>query len=214
MRPSSSTCRVEIALVSRRGTSMMRRPIAALAKGTMFAVLTGACVHDSASKQSDTLAAAPEAPAATDSTPPVPAAKDSSLVVPVPTSNNSVSEPLTCTPNTFGSGDTLTLRMRTPHGDYLTVTRTNGTVYFIVYPQWGKPRRRYSLIPSDDFRQIATLRLPSDVRAIVREVGRDTIPETVFTNAGKYLLRMGENLESDYGNPNFTCPLTFAQPSK
>jgi hypothetical protein len=104
--------------------------------------------------------------------------------------------------------------MRTPHGDYLTVTRTNGTVYFIVYPQWGKPRRRYSLIPSDDFRQIATLRLPSDVRAIVREVGRDTIPETVFTNAGKYLLRMGENLESDYGNPNFTCPLTFAQPSK
>lgn len=193
---------------------MMRRPIAALAKGTMFAVLTGACVHDSASKQSDTLSAAPEAPAATDSTPPVPAAKDSSLVVPVPASNDSVSEPLTCTPNTFGPGDTLTLRMRTPHGDYLTVTRTNGTVYFIVYPQWGKPRRRYSLIPSDDFRQIATLRLPSDVRAIVREVGRDTIPETVFTNAGKYLLRMGENLESDYGNPNFTCPLTFAQPSK
>jgi len=99
--------------------------------------------------------------------------------------------------------------MRVPHGDYLTVTPPAGEVHFIIYPQWGIPRRRFSLMPSDDFKRVSTLRLPADVRAIVRVVNRDTILDPVFTKSGKYLLRMGENLEGDYSNTSHTCLLNF-----
>ena len=192
----------------------MRRPIPSIAKAAIIALFSGACSHESTPKQSDTLVAASGAPAARDSKAPSTGARDSSLTPPFQASNDSLSEPLSCAPDTLGAGDTLTLSMKTPHGDYLTVTPPNGPVHFIVYPQFGIPRRRYSLIPSEDFRRVAVLRLPSDIRAIARVRGRDTIPEPVFTDAGKYLLRMGENLESDYGNRNYTCPLVFVQKSK
>jgi hypothetical protein len=104
--------------------------------------------------------------------------------------------------------------MRVPHGDYLTVMPPSGPAYFIIYPQWGNPRRRFSLIPSDDFKRVSSLRLPSDVRAIVRVIDRDTIPEPVFATPGKYILRMGENFEGDYGNVSYTCLLNFKQRSK
>ena len=56
---------------------------------------------------------------------------------------------------------------------------------------------------------LVEIRLPSTVRAVVQEVGRDTIPEPVFKTPGKYLLRMGVNLEGDHSNANVTCPLVF-----
>lgn len=120
--------------------------------------------------------------------------------------------PLTCTPTTFGPGDTLTLRMRVPHGASLTVTRSDRTVYLVVYPPLRNRARSYSLIPSEEFRGIATLRLPADVRAIPYVAGRDTILERVFSEPGKYLVQMGDNLGSDFGDEPSSCNLTFRRP--
>jgi hypothetical protein len=98
--------------------------------------------------------------------------------------------------------------MWAPHGHYLTVTRSDRIAYFIVYPLLGK-KANYSLVPSDDFANLATLRLPSDVRAIPYVYGRDTTLEPVFSRPGKYLLQMGDNLGTDYGSPPPNCKLTF-----
>lgn len=190
----------------------MRRLVATITGGALLAILGGACAQESTQRNADTVVAVSASTLKDSSTPPI-VATESVPVTPLSQNNDSV-PPLNCSPERFGPGDTLTLRMRIPHGDYLTVKPPEGPVYFIVYPQFGNPRRRYSLIPSEDFRRVATLKLPSDVRAIVRVVGRDTVLDPVFTDAGKYLLRMGQNLEGDYSNVSYTCLLTFVQSSK
>lgn len=129
-------------------------------------------------------------------------------VVAIQADESQPSEPFTCTPDTLRPGDTLTFRMRTPHGDYLIVRHPDRTVYFIVYPQLGNPTRKYSLIPSESFKQIRTVRLAADVRATPRVYGRDTILEPVFNAPGKYLIHMGENLESDFNDKSFSCTVT------
>jgi len=104
--------------------------------------------------------------------------------------------------------------MGTPHGDYLSIHSPNRTVYSLIYPQLGKPKRNYSLIPSEEFRGVATLPIPGDVRAIPLVYGRDTILEPVFSDGGKYLIVMGENLASDYENRSSDCTVTFLPRSK
>jgi hypothetical protein len=127
------------------------------------------------------------------------------VTVPVADTDTEPSEPLACTPKSVGAGDTITLRMKSPHGGYLSVTRADGTVYFLVYPQLGDPRRKYSVVPSEAFKQLRTFRLSADIRVPPRVYGRDTIPEQVFASPGRYELRMGENLESDFGPKTFAC---------
>ena len=78
----------------------------------------------------------------------------STTVARLSVADSSAPSALSCSPTTFSSGDTLTLRMWTPHGHYLTVTRSDRIAYFIVYPPVGtKPN--YSLMPSDDFANLA-----------------------------------------------------------
>ena len=179
----------------------------------MLVLLGTACVRESHVSAVDTLSTR-EAQTAMASVPSRIPMVDSGSVAAARQVNDSGSPPLTCAPDSFGPGDTLTLQMRVPHGDYLTVTPPNGPTYFIVYPQWGNPRRRFSLIPSDEFKLVATLKLPADVRGIVRVVDRDTVLDPVFTAPGKYLLRMGENFEGDYSNVTYSCFLNFTQNSK
>lgn len=188
------------------------RLVGALVYATLVFLGT-ACVRESTVRGADTLGTL-QAPTPTESTRPPVAIADSVSVAAARPVNDSSLPPLRCAPESFGPGDTLTLQMRVPHGDYLTVTPPSGPTHFIVYPQWGNPRRRFSLIPSDDFKRVSTLRLPSDVRAIVRVIDRDTILDPVFATPGKYILRMGENLEGDYGNVSYTCLLNFTQRSK
>jgi hypothetical protein len=165
---------------------------------------TSAAVEPAAITQRDTIAAASETVVRTAPT----------LPTVVPTSDTSLVQQITCTPKALGPGDTLTLRMGAPHGDYLSIHSPDRTVYALVYPQLGKPRRNYSLIPSEDFRRIATFPIPGDVRGIPLVKGRDTILEPVFNEPGKYLIVMGENLASDYGNRSSDCTVTFLRPSK
>jgi hypothetical protein len=178
-----------------------------------LAIFGTACARESTVRRADTLSTV-QAATTMDSARPRVSVADSVSVAAARQANDSGLPPLNCTPGSFGPGDTLTLQMRVPHGDYLTVTPPSGPAYFIIYPQWGNPRRRFSLLPSDDFKRVSTLRLPSDVRAIVRVINRDTVPEPVFATPGRYVLRMGENFEGDYGNVSYTCLLNFTERPK
>src|SRR5437868_2260500 len=125
--------------------------------------------------------------------------------------NSSDSSALTCTPTTFSPGDTLTLRMGTPHGHYLWITKSDRTAYLVVYPAQGKLKAAYSLVPSDDFTHIATMRVPAEIQAIPFVYGRDTIREPVFSEPGRYLLEVGDNFATDFGAPAPSCSLTFVR---
>src|SRR4051794_15176819 len=51
---------------------------------------------------------------------------------------------LDCTPANFGPKDTLSLRMNTPHGDYLIATQPGDSLFYVIYPQLNVPTRKYS----------------------------------------------------------------------
>lgn len=118
---------------------------------------------------------------------------------------------LTCAPTTFGPGDTLTLHMRTPHGHYLWVTRSDRVAYLIVYPAQGELKAPYSLMPSDEFASVGTIQLPSQIEAIPYVYGRDTIRERVFSQPGNYLLQVGDNFATDLGESPPSCNLSFVR---
>ena len=114
----------------------------------------------------------------------------------------------TCTPRTLRRNDTLTLQMQTPHGDYLTANQPDGSLFFIVYPRFDDPSRKFSLMPSERFKTTASLRLSANFRAIPWKFGRDTT-EVFFTRPGKYVLWVGENLESDINRHAVKCDVVY-----
>lgn len=114
----------------------------------------------------------------------------------------------------FGPGDTLTLQMRTPHGHYLWVTRSDDVSYLVVYPPQGHLKPDYSLIPSDEFSRTPTIRLPYNLKAVPYVYGRDTTLEPIFSAPGKYLVEVGDNFATDGGAPAPNCKLTFISRGK
>jgi hypothetical protein len=142
--------------------------------------------------------------AKTDSSPRQPAAKTQE---PIP-DKELVAANLRYSPNSFSEGDTLTLTMVTPHAEYLAVDHPDRTVCFIVYPTFGEPTRKYSMMPSEDFKTVASLRIPADIKANPRVYGRENGVERVFDKPGTYVLRIGE-LETDYGPPISKCVVRF-----
>lgn len=100
--------------------------------------------------------------------------------------------------------------MPRPHGGYLAIVNPDATHYFVVDPFESNRPLRFSIVPSEIFKTMTTLRLPSDVQAPARIYGRDTTLEPVFTKAGIYEIRVGDNLESDYGPPPLTCRVKLA----
>lgn len=85
------------------------------------------------------------------------------------------------------------------------------TVYLVIYPTLGDPRRKFSQMPSEAFRQTSTLRLPGTLRGNARVYGRDSTVEPIFTRPGKYVIRVGENLEGDFADKSAACTVTFVQ---
>jgi hypothetical protein len=172
-------------------------------------LLAVACADKSVDKKNDTTLATQQTdgtPTTTSSTPaPLPVETASTT----PHVNTKSGAALTCGPTTFGLGDTLTLRMRTPHGHYLWVTRSDRTAYLIVYPPQGELKAEYSLVPSDEFTRVETIRLPAQIEAVPYVYSRDTVRERVFSEPGKYLLEVGDNFATDLGSSAPSCNLTF-----
>lgn len=196
----------------------MRRQDLFIITQALTALFAAACAGNSSGDRADTSVAtltnAPTRTTVAPSRPETVAAATASPLLPVQVGDTSAPRTLTCTPNKLGPGDTVTLRMSIPHGDYLRITTPRGNVHFVVYPQFGQPSRRFSLVPSDSFRNLATIRLPADLRAKGYATSRDTILQTVFSKTGKYELLIGENLESDRSEDLRTCSVTFAQTPK
>jgi len=184
----------------------------ALALSLAVAAASVACVRESSPGSADTVISVQDTTRTAQTAVQPPALPPADTVATVQSgatpADSSAPAALSCSPTVFGPGDTLTIRMWTPHGHFLTVTRSNSTSYFIVYPP-VKSKPTLSLIPSDEFTNVATLRLPSDIRAIPYVYGRDTILETVFGAPGQYLLQMGDNIGTDYGTPPPNCQLRF-----
>lgn len=99
---------------------------------------------------------------------------------------------LSCSPNVLRAGDTLVLRMKSPHAEYLFADHPDGTNFFIVYPPIGDTSLKFSYVPSDEFKNMSVLRIPSDIKANPRVVGRDKGVEPLFTRPGKYVFTVGE----------------------
>jgi hypothetical protein len=112
---------------------------------------------------------------------------------------------LSCSPSVLRSADTLTVHMKTPHPDYLSAEAPDGTTFYIVYPSLGDTSRKYSLVPSEDFTSMSTLRIPASVKANPRVVGRDSGVEPLFTRTGKYVFKLGE-LEGRY----YDCEIQYS----
>jgi hypothetical protein len=117
--------------------------------------------------------------------------------------NTPPSTPLECTPKVFVRRDTITLRMEVPHGEYLGVTQPNGTPFYLIRPHPENPPD-FSLVPSETFTTMPTIRLAADVRAKPLVYGRDTL-EPVFHDPGTYVVEIGSNLESDMGSQIHKC---------
>jgi hypothetical protein len=117
--------------------------------------------------------------------------------------NTPPSTPLECTPKVFVRRDTITLRMEVPHGEYLGVTQPNGTPFYLINPHPGKSPDS-SLLSSETFTTMPTIRLAADVRGKPLVYGRDTL-ETVFHEPGTYVVEIGSNLQSDQGSQIHKC---------
>ena len=172
-------------------------------------LLAVACADKSVDKNDTTLVA--QHADGTPTTSSTPAALPEETASTTPHVNANSGADLTCGPTTFGVGDTLTLRMRTPHGHYLWVTRSDRTAYLVVYPPQGELKAEYSLVPSDEFARMETIRLPAQIEAVPWVYGRDTVRERVFNEPGKYLLEVGDNFATDLGSSAPSCNLTFVR---
>jgi hypothetical protein len=117
-------------------------------------------------------------------------------------------KPLVCSPKTFGPNDTLTLRMKVPHGDYLIADVPGGDLFYIVYPKLGDSTRKESILPSDAFKTMPMIRMPGDMKAKHWRYGHDTT-EVLFGRPGKYVLWLGVNLEGDFNAHSDKCEVTF-----
>lgn len=106
---------------------------------------------------------------------------------------------LSCRPADLSVADTLALSLPLSHGPYLAVQAPDSTMYFVVFPAFGdtSPKAGMSLMPSDSFVGLRSLRLPvRELRAVPWVFGRDTA-EVVFARPGSYRVLVAHDLETD-----------------
>jgi hypothetical protein len=116
---------------------------------------------------------------------------------------------LRCEPSTLRVGETLTLRIRTPHGREFGVRTPTGRFLFIAFhPESGR-HVNHPPIPSSAFLGMKTVRLPIS-SAMAVDLPADSAPEHVFTSAGIYRFVVSDNLETeDEGHANLWCTVHF-----
>jgi hypothetical protein len=114
-----------------------------------------------------------------------------------------------CTPRSLGPRDTLTLQLETPHGGELMILTPSDVYFSFVYPQGDNHGQKYSIVQSEDFKTMSTLKVPAGIRLPPLVYGKDTIPEAVFGRPGEYILQMGDKMESDHTGPPYICKVMF-----
>lgn len=190
---------------------MRRKSAFLLAILSLMACDSGSASHANESQVTSKTTVVPESANAKnsisiDSAHGAPAALVASGVGATDTTGNFVG--LRCTPAIFSPKDTITLRMGSPHGEYLMVSQPDSTVFFLSYPDSTEPRN-FFLVQADSFASMPLLRFKADVKSRPRVYGRDTL-ETVFSKPGKYTLTIGHKLESEHASEIHTCTLRLS----
>ena len=114
-----------------------------------------------------------------------------------------------CKPKSLGPRDTLTLQLATPHGGELMVRTPSDVFFSFVYPPYDTAHQKYSMVRTEAFRTMSTLKVPADIRLPPNVYGKDTIPEAVFSRSGQYVLQMGDKMASDHTGPPYICKVMF-----
>lgn len=111
-----------------------------------------------------------------------------------------------CYPTVLYKGDTLTIKMKIPHGEYLGIINPAGEMFFVVYPSPEKGKD--SLMPSNIFVNLDELKIITNVtRAVPWIAGRGM--EIIFSKAGDYQILLSDNLESDAEYPIIKCIVKY-----
>ena len=113
---------------------------------------------------------------------------------------------LTCHPDTLFAGDTLHLRLATPHGGHLAIIAPGYAYFYVVY--WGTDAKP-SLMPSDTFMTLDSLVIITDQTRGAGSAIRRT-NKLIFTTPGAYRVLLGHNLATDNPqHPLYRCDVTY-----
>jgi len=96
-------------------------------------------------------------------------------------------------------GDTLKLRFKTPHPKDFAITTPSGKYFFIVYK--FSDTLKPSLYDWDQFEMIDFVEIITDQTKANLYDARVYENRLIFTETGRYEIRMSENLETDDGTP-------------
>ena len=107
--------------------------------------------------------------------------------------------PFACTPAALRPGDTLSLRMQTPHGGELRVITPDGTSLVVV------PFAPAAALRAQRFEHLARLHLVVGTSSGQRDGGGPTVP--VFEAAGRYVIVVGALPGAAW---ELTCEVTFS----
>jgi hypothetical protein len=117
-----------------------------------------------------------------------------------------------CAPRMFTEADTLTLRIATPHGDWLSVKRPDETVFYLVAPKAeGAPN--YSVMPSDTFKDQVQLRFLGEITSRPGLGGSGDMG-AIFNQRGHYTFRVGTDLGTNRPSDVRECTIRLVPLSK
>ena len=111
---------------------------------------------------------------------------------------------ISCSPKVLRPGQTLTLTLGPGHGAELAISRMAGEAHFFLVARdagWEIPAG-VTMSP-EPFAKARTARISTDIFADYQ-----TVRQKVFTRSGKYIVSVGDNLESD-ADPGYRCEFEF-----
>ena len=122
-----------------------------------------------------------------------------------------------CTPKVLHSGDTLKITLPFPHGQYFDVFGPGGREF------WLAEGADKEIIPRETFRQMRSIELSVSQAEGMTSVSRhqevsmregirivsDIGPAKIFVRPGRYILKVGQDLETDDGFFNGSCAVRF-----
>lgn len=109
---------------------------------------------------------------------------------------------LVCSPDTLYWGDTLTISMRTPHEEYLSVTTPDDHDFYVVWWQTEAPdyENQVSLMDPDEFSKTSHFEIVTDKTKASPVIYGKKDNELIFSTLGVYTIRLSQQLSTD--DPN------------
>ena len=101
---------------------------------------------------------------------------------------------------TFYKGETIELHFRMPHAQYLGVMDPSGHFFYLVYPSEDAQGDLHPVVTSADFMQMTDFKIVTNWCFADPYTYGVSQNKPVFTQSGKYIFILGENLHVD--DPN------------